>query len=128
MTPTELYIFWYALNSRAVKSFYIRHWVYVFQKSIELLSYNYRMFSFYIPIVKCGPVTTCGSNFLFLISAMTQAYFCRDDSMIGRHSFKREERFSVQNANCPFLAIYTSELLGLGEIHNLILNYIDDYV
>ena len=37
----------------------------------------------------CGPFVIYGFDSLFLISAKIQVYSIRDDSVIGRNSFKR---------------------------------------
>ena len=61
------------------------------------------IFIVYITCCKSGPVLTSGFLWLFLISSQALLYLCRDNSVIGWCSFKREVCFSVSKGIRPLL-------------------------
>ena len=82
-------------------------------RSIKFVSYSYRIFIANISICKRGLVVTWGFVCLLLISAKTRAYFCYDNSIIRRYSFKRKtSHYSECYLSTSWLRIYYLAVLS----------------
>ena len=59
----------------------------------------------------------CGLGCLCRIPALAQTYLCWDNSVIGRHSFKRGICLTVQSTINPFLIYEYVSYLGFSIIY-----------